>query len=82
MTDNDSLDAVDEGSLIFTDHPALAHLPRGASILVVATESARNALRFPEDRLPGPDSRYLFYAGNDILDADQDAWFKLGNHDT
>jgi hypothetical protein len=82
ITDNDTITATDEGSLIFADHEALAHVPRGTSILIVATQTAANDARFPHDQLPAwRGGRMVLYVGNEHLDARTDPWFNLGEPD-
>jgi hypothetical protein len=82
ITDNDTKTATDEGSLIFAADDALAHLPRGTSILIAATESPANSARFPHDRLPArPRGQVVLYVGNEHLDATTDPWFNLGEAD-
>lgn len=81
ITDNDTLTASDEGSLIFTDHPALARVPWGTTIRVIATRSAANDARYPQDDLASWDRRIVLYAGNDTLDGKIDPWFNLGVRD-
>lgn len=82
VSDNDSLNKTDEGSLIFSDHPALANVPVGASILLVITESPTNDSLFLKDDLFPLDGRLTLYAGNDILDTQSDPWFMIGEEDT
>ncbi|MDX1414115.1 MAG: CotH kinase family protein, partial [Candidatus Promineifilaceae bacterium] len=49
ITDNDTTDVYDEGSLIFRDDPLLTGLPQGTVVRVIATESRHNTQRFPDD---------------------------------
>jgi hypothetical protein len=81
VTDNDTKTAIDEGSLIFTDHPALARVPGGTSILVIATGTAANDTHFPQDDLNAWDQRMVLYVGNGNLDTSADPWFNLGPND-
>jgi hypothetical protein len=82
ITDNDTKTATDEGSLIFADHDAFAHLPRGTSILIAATQTPANDARFPHDHLPAwPAGQMVLYSGNEHLDAQTDPWFNLGETD-
>jgi hypothetical protein len=82
ITDNDTKTATDEGSLIFTDHDAFAHVPRGTSILIAATQTPANEARFPHDQLPTwAGGQVVLYAGNEHLDAETDPWFNLGETD-
>jgi hypothetical protein len=81
VTDNDTPASTDEGSLILGDHPALADVPPGTTILLAATRSAANDLRFPEDNLSPGSGQMVLYAGNNNLDTDSDPWFALGPDD-
>jgi hypothetical protein len=81
ISDNDSLTATDEGSLILGDHDALANVPAGTTLLLVATKSPTNDRTFAEDDLSLLDGRLILYAGNDILDIDTDPWFDIGDRD-
>ena len=81
ITDNDSLTATDEGSLILGDHDALASVPAGTTVLLVTTESPINDRYFSEDDLSLLDGRLILYAGNDTLDVDTDPWFDIGDRD-
>lgn len=80
VTDNDTKTATDEGSLIFDD-PAWARVPFGVTILVVASETAANAVRFGQDDLDAWDGQMTVYVGNGHLDATADPWFNLGARD-
>ena len=83
VSDNDSLTATDEGSLIFGQAPALATVPPGASILLVPTETPANDRLFAADEpAPSPGSRIVLYAGSDTLDTDSDPWFAIGKEET
>lgn len=79
ITDNDSLGADDEGSLIFLEDPLIADLPKGTIVRVIATQSVNNSLRFPEDGWQ--DGMLLLYAGNGRIDSTSDPWFNLGRSD-
>jgi hypothetical protein len=81
ITDNDTLTATDEGSLILPDHPALARVPWGTTLRVIATRTAANDERFPRDDLDGWDREMVLYAGNGGLDGAVDPWFNLGARD-
>jgi hypothetical protein len=81
LTDNDNKTATDEGSLIFSQHDALAHVPRGTTILIVATKTLSNDTQFPRDDLSTLDRRMVLYIGNGHLDADTDPWFNLAPGD-
>ncbi|MCP4539794.1 MAG: hypothetical protein GY832_21865 [Chloroflexi bacterium] len=79
VTDNDSKTATDEGSLIFADIPAFAHVPRGTTILIVATQASDNHI--PLDDLDTWDRQMVLYEGNGNLDNDTDPGFNLGPTD-
>jgi hypothetical protein len=82
ITDNDTKTATDEGSLIFAVDDAFAHLPRGTSILIAATQTPANDVRFPHDHLPAwHGGQMVLYVGNEHLDAETDPWFNLGETD-
>ncbi len=80
LTDNNRKEATDEGSLIFPDLPALADLPQGTIILIIATENITNSRLFPADDLSPADGRLIFYVGNGHLDRDRDPGFALDPH--
>ncbi len=79
LTDNDTMAADDEGSLIFGDDPLLAEIPKGSIVRVIATKSRQNAQQFPEDGWQ--DGVLLFYVGNGVIDTGRDPWFNLGPRD-
>lgn len=79
LTDNDSLTADDEGSLIFTHDPLLARVPQAATILVVATETPSNSGHFTADGWQ--DGRLVLYVGNGRLNSSRDPWFNLSRDD-
>ena len=81
VTDNDTMTTTDEGSLILGDHPALADVPPGTTILLVAAQSPANDQRFPEDSLFPNSGQMILYTGNGNLDAASDPWFALGPDD-
>ncbi len=81
LTDNDRKTSTEEGSLFFPDLPALADLPQGTVILIIATENITNSRTFPADDLSPADGRLLFYVGNGHLDRDRDPGFALDRHD-
>lgn len=81
ITDNDSKTATDEGSLIFAQDPALAHLPAGASLVVIASHTAHNDAQFAHLPLASEAGQYLFYVGGPYLDSQTDPWFRLGPQD-
>ncbi|MBP8864128.1 MAG: CotH kinase family protein [Anaerolineae bacterium] len=78
LTDNDTKTGTEEGSLIFPQLTALAAVPRGTVILIVATENASNDAYFPADDLDPADGRLLFYVGNGTLDVTTDPGFGMG----
>jgi hypothetical protein len=79
ITDNDSVTASDEGSLIFQDDPMLADIAEGIIVRVIGTESHHNSRQFPEDGQQ--DGVLLFYVGNGRIDTSRDPWFNLGQRD-
>ena len=79
MTDNDTIETNDEGSIIFKHDPLLEELPAGTLVRVIATETRQNADRFPEDGWQ--DGVLVLYAGNGRLDTQSDPWFNLGPRD-
>ncbi|HOU13660.1 MAG TPA: CotH kinase family protein [Anaerolineae bacterium] len=81
LTDNNTKIGAAEGSLIFPALDALAAVPRNTIILILATESDRNAHDFPKDDLDPRDKRLLFYVGNGALDVTTDPGFGLGTGD-
>jgi hypothetical protein len=81
LTDNDSLQASDEGSLFLPDHPALARVPAASTLLLVTERQAANRGRFAEDDLDGRDGRLVLVAGNGLLDDRSDPWFNLHEQD-
>ncbi|MCJ7551871.1 MAG: CotH kinase family protein [Anaerolineae bacterium] len=81
LTDNDTKSATDEGSLIFSHSPALARVPAGTALRIIATETPSNAQRWPQDDVASWDRQMVLYAGNDDLDSTLDPWFNLGPHD-
>jgi hypothetical protein len=97
ITDNDTKTATDEGSLIFGDNPALAHVPQGTRLRVildpwrplVPQEPRPPSLltdeargRPPQDDLAAWDRQMVLYAGNGNLDVDTDPGFSVGSDDT
>jgi len=81
ITDNDSQTATGEGSLILPHLEALAAVPRGTAILILAAASADNAARFPDDDLDPSDGQMVFYVGNGRLDVSTDPGFGIGTED-
>jgi len=78
VTDNDTKTATDEGSLVFTDDPAFAHVPRGTVIRIIVPRAGEERA---EDDLGTWDREMVLYAGNGNLDADWDPGFNLGPND-
>ena len=81
LTDNDTKDGTDEGSIIFPPLDAFAEIPRGTAILLIVTESADNAMAYPEDDLDPSDGTMALYAGNGNLDVYTDPGFSIGTRD-
>jgi len=81
LTDNDTKSATDEGSLVFSDSPALARVRAGTRLRILATETPANARRRPEDDMDSWDLQMVLYAGNDGLAGTLDPWFNLGPRD-
>ena len=79
ITDNDSIEAQDEGSLIFLADPLLNKLPKGTIMRLIATQSHHNAQEFTEDGWK--DGILYLYAGNSRIDSTTDPWFNLGSRD-
>ncbi|MBN1582690.1 MAG: CotH kinase family protein [Anaerolineae bacterium] len=81
ITDNDTKVATDEGSLILADHPALADVPGGTIIRIIATQTAANDLYFSKDDLNTWDRLIVLYVGNGHLDVETDPQFHLSDND-
>ncbi len=88
VTDNDAKAATDEGSLIFADDTAFAHVPRGTTIRVIVTRmdtalpvSLAGSCEAPQDDLSTWDRRMVLYVGNGNLDVQADPGFNLGPTD-
>ncbi len=81
LTDNDTVAARDEGSLILPQIPALASVRRGTIVRIVSTRAAANDRRFPQDDLNALDGRLVLYVGNGALDARTDPGFHLTSGD-
>lgn len=82
ITDNDTKTATDEGSLIFTDNPAFARVPRNTAILVMLSPSLREGTEErAQDDLSAWDRRMVLHASNPNLDTDVDPGFNLGPND-
>jgi hypothetical protein len=78
VTDNDTKTATDEGSLIFTGHPAFARVPQGTTMRVIVPQTDAD---LPEDDLGAWDRQMVLYAGNGNLDTQVDPAFNLGPND-
>lgn len=81
VTDNDTKTGTSEGSIILPQLEALAAVPRGTVILIVATESNANAAYFGQDDLDPGEGRMIFYVGNGNLDVTTDPGFGIGTGD-
>jgi len=81
ITDNDAKMGTREGSIILPRLEALAAVPRGAVILIVATEDNANAAYFGQDDLDPTDGQMVFYVGNGNLDVGTDPGFGVGRGD-
>jgi hypothetical protein len=79
VTDNDTIKATDEGSIIFPDDPLLENLPAGTLIRVIVTETPYNTSRYTKDERQN--GVLVLYAGNGRLDTQTDPWFNLGPRD-
>ena len=79
VTDNDTKTATDEGSLIFTEHPAFARVPQGTIIHIVVTWT--DDVNIPRDDLNALDREMVLYVGNGNLDAETDPGLILGPGD-
>ncbi len=77
ITDNDTKSGRDEGSIIFPSIDALASVPRGTIILLIATHSNSNDENFPIDDLAAQDKQMVFYVGNGNLDITTDPGFGI-----
>ncbi len=81
LTDNDSLTATDEGSLIFTDDPALAQVAAHTTLHIDLTALPR----LPDVTFAGDatliDGTMVLSEANGRLDFDTDPWFHLQQHD-
>lgn len=69
----------DAGSVYFPPLAALADLPRGTVILVIADAEGDNPAHFMQDDLDPSDGRLLFYVGNGNLDVTTDPRFTIKN---
>jgi hypothetical protein len=78
VTDNDTKTATDEGSLIFADHPALAHVPSGTRIQIIASHAVAD---LPVDDVSTWDRQMVLHTGNGHLDTEIDPGFNLGPKD-
>jgi hypothetical protein len=82
VTDNDTLTASDEGSLVLSGHPALARLPRGTTVRIIATQTDLNDQRFSQDDLDAWDGLLVLYVGNGNVDVRTDPGFNLSPVDS
>jgi hypothetical protein len=81
ITDNNSKIGTSEGSIILPALDALAAVPRGTAILIVATENNANEAQFRRDDLDSSDGQMVFYIGNGHLDVTTDPGFNIGTSD-
>ncbi len=81
ITDSDTKTGTQEGSLIVPHVDALAAVPHGTVILIIATVSDSNAANFEQDDLDPRDGRLIFYVGNGNLDTTTDPGFAIGTGD-
>jgi hypothetical protein len=81
VTDNDTKTGTDEGSIILPRLDALASVPRGSVVLIIATESRSNTAYFGQDDLDARDGRMVLYVGNGNLDVTTDPGFGIGTGD-
>jgi hypothetical protein len=81
LTDNDTVTAQDEGSLILPQIPALASVRRGTMVRIASTRTAANDRRFPQDDLNALDGQFVLYVGNGALDVYTDPGFHLTRGD-
>jgi uncharacterized repeat protein (TIGR02543 family) len=81
ITDNASKTSTGEGSIILPQSDALAAVPRGTVILIIATENNLNETYFGQDDLDSHDGQMVFYVGNDNLDVITDSGFGIGTND-
>lgn len=83
ITDNDTIEATDEGSIYFTPDPLLQNLRAGTLIRVIAAEISQNHTRYTKDDYQ--DNALVLYAGNGRgngrLDMQTDPWFNLAPRD-
>jgi hypothetical protein len=79
VTDNDTKTATDEGSLIFTDHPAFARVLRGTTIRVIVAPAPD--LTPPPDDLNAWDWQMTLHTDNGNLDTEVDPGFNLRSND-
>ncbi|MCP4542185.1 MAG: hypothetical protein GY832_34110 [Chloroflexi bacterium] len=82
ITDNDTKTATDEGSLLFTDSPTLAHIPQNTTILIILESSfAEEIEENSQDDSSIWDRQMTLHIGNGNLDADTDPGFSWGQND-
>ena len=77
ITDNDTKNGSDEGSIILPEIEKLASLPKGTIILLITTKSPLNDENFPSDDLSVSDKQLIFYVGNGNLDVSTDPGFDI-----
>jgi hypothetical protein len=81
ITDNDHKISLSEGSIIFPPLEAFAAVPRGTTILIIATENNANEAQFPWDDLDPSDGQMVLYVGNEHLNVTTDPGFNIGAGD-
>jgi hypothetical protein len=82
VTDNDTKTTTDEGSLIFTDNPAFAHVSQGTRIrIIIAPPFPASSLAREKDDLNTWDQQMVLYAGSRNLDITVDPGFNLNSND-
>lgn len=79
LTDNDSIAATDEGSIIFADDPLLGNLAAGTTIRIIAPTANQNSGSVVEDGWQ--DGVLVLHVGHELLDTTTDPWFNLGPRD-
>ncbi len=81
LTDNDTLAATDEGSLVFADHPALAAVPAGTTIYLHLACYPARLVPCPADDLDAGDGLLRLSVAGGLLDSASDPGFHLGRQD-
>ncbi len=79
VTDNDTKIATDEGSLILSNDPTLAHVPQGTRIQIIF--SPFPAGEEMQDDVNSLDRRMVLHAAGPYLDTSTDPGFNLGAND-